>query len=52
MILAGKVISLLLVFMFMPAMVVCAMRGQAVAAGNVFFTACGLVGFITLQWLL
>lgn len=52
MILAGKVMFLLLVFLFSPAMIVGGIRGQGWSASNCALTSIGAVGFITLQWLL
>jgi hypothetical protein len=52
MILAGKVLFLMLVFMFLPALVFGGLRGGGFKEGNVFLVSVGAVGFITLQWLL
>ena len=52
MILAGKVLFLLMIFLFSPAMLFGAFRGIGVEFGNVSMVAIGWVGFITLQWLL
>ena len=37
---------------FLPALLFSGIRGQTIQAGNVVFVAFGIVGFITLQWLL
>lgn len=52
MILAGKAFCLLLVFLFSPAMVFGGIHGTGIKAGNALLVACGVTGFITLQWLL
>ena len=52
MILVGKILFLMMIFMFSPAMLLGGIRGTGFSAGNCFFTAVGAVGFITLQWLI
>lgn len=52
MILALKFLCLLDVFMFSPNIIFGGIRGKGFSASNVFFVACGLAGFVTLQWLI
>jgi len=51
-ILAGKVVSLWLLFYYGVPWFGKAFRGQAIAATQTAALAAGAVGFITLQWLL
>lgn len=51
-VLAGKVVSMFLAIFFGAPWIGMAFRGQAIAASQTFFVTVGIVGFVTLQWLL
>lgn len=50
--LAGKVLSLFIAIAYGSAWAVKAARGQAVAEMQTFLATVGIVGFVTLQWLI
>ena len=52
MVLIGKILCLMIVLTFSPALLVGAVRGNGFSAVQATVVAAGLTGFITLQWLI